>query len=432
VRITSPAEGAVVSGDVTISADAADSSGVKWVTFYLEDELVNDGSTISMWLGGSTFAPYYVVWDSRYYPDSWESQPEDGRIRLVAIATDNAEPENTSQDVRNVILNNHKPYTGLPYKPEQYHPSTSASFSLWSSEGESTFYCRLDGNPYQACGTDGNSDMTYQNLSQGPHRFSAYAVGAAGPQVDTGEVTTYDFTVDSVAPVFSKAPQHTLLAPARVDTSSTPETIPVKLEWTATDATSGIARYELTESRDAGRTWTAVSLSPLSTSAVRPLPPGPGYQYRVRAYDRAGLYRTVTGRAFTVVPYQETSTAPDASGSAITYSGPWSRSNYATFYGRWANYSGNAGATATFRFTGSSVSWVTARASNRGMAEVWLDGARVATLDLYSASVQTRQVVFTRSWPASGAHTLVIRALGQKRPAATNSYVDVDAFVVMR
>jgi hypothetical protein len=69
---------------------------------------------------------------------------------------------------------------------------------------------------------------------------------------------------------------------------------------------------------------------------------------------------------------------------------------------------------------------------NRGEAEVWINGNKVETVDLYSSSVQPRKVVFTKSWAASKSRTLEIRVLGTKNALSSGERVDVDAFVVLR
>ena len=80
---------------------------------------------------------------------------------------------------------------------------------------------------------------------------------------------------------------------------------------------------------------------------------------------------------------------------------------------------------ATYTFTGRGVGFVTTRGPSRGKVEVWIDGVRKATLDLYSAGTHYRQLVYQASWPTAGSHTIRIRALGTlHRPR-----VDFDAFV---
>ncbi len=70
---------------------------------------------------------------------------------------------------------------------------------------------------------------------------------------------------------------------------------------------------------------------------------------------------------------------------------------------------------------------------SRGQAGVYLDGTKVATVDLYPNSAKGRMVVFSKAGlDPSVTHTLELRALGTRNAAATSKRVDVDAFVVLR
>jgi len=127
------------------------------------------------------------------------------------------------------------------------------------------------------------------------------------------------------------------------------------------------------------------------------------------------------GQQFILEDSQETS-------SAITYNGPWAKEALTNAYGGSVKYSVTAGATAKFTFTGSEVAWVSSKLSDRGRAEVWIDGVKVTTVDLFSSSAQYREVVFNKSWATSGTHMLEVRVSG----TAGRPRVDVDAFTVIR
>jgi hypothetical protein len=60
---------------------------------------------------------------------------------------------------------------------------------------------------------------------------------------------------------------------------------------------------------------------------------------------------------------------------------------------------------------------------------VWLDGVLAATLDLYAATRQTRDVAWAAAVPA-GNHVLEIRVAGTRNPLATSNRIDIDAFIV--
>ena len=117
---------------------------------------------------------------------------------------------------------------------------------------------------------------------------------------------------------------------------------------------------------------------------------------------------------------------------AVSYSGTWAHRNYnRSFSEGTISVANTAGARATFRFTGTAVSWIGARAERSGIAHVYLDGAYVTTVDTYSAAGEGLQnTLFAATGLANGAHTLTIEATGTKNPAATNNSVVVDAFDV--
>jgi hypothetical protein len=75
----------------------------------------------------------------------------------------------------------------------------------------------------------------------------------------------------------------------------------VRLDWTGSDATCGIARYVVSVSRD-GHAWTRSGDATRATHVIRHLAKGTTYRFRVRAIDRAGnVGRWATGPAFRIV-----------------------------------------------------------------------------------------------------------------------------------
>ncbi len=110
----------------------------------------------------------------------------------------------------------------------------------------------------------------------------------------------------------------------------------------------------------------------------------------------------------------------------ITYRGSWANASYGGYIGGNVRWSTQAGATATFRFTGSAISWVGPRGATRGRAVVLIDGKAVARVDLYRSTFDARAVLFTRSFRKTGTHTLTIRVLSTPgRP-----YVAIDELLV--
>ena len=87
-----------------------------------------------------------------------------------------------------------------------------------------------------------------------------------------------------------------------------------------------------------------------------------------------------------------------------------------------------AGASASYRFTGSSIIWYTNIGPNYGIADLYVDGVLRATANSYSSSTHYR-AAFTVSGFAYGKHTLTVRARGAKGSShGTGTDVAVDAF----
>lgn len=86
VSITSPINGATISGTVTISADASDDKGVKQVDFYYDSTLI----------GSDSASPYSVSWDS--------ASVTDGTYTLKAVAIDTISQQ--ASDSINVLVDN--------------------------------------------------------------------------------------------------------------------------------------------------------------------------------------------------------------------------------------------------------------------------------------------------------------------------------------
>lgn len=115
----------------------------------------------------------------------------------------------------------------------------------------------------------------------------------------------------------------------------------------------------------------------------------------------------------------------------ITYTGEWTRQTLSTASGGSTEYATDSGAKAELSFAGSNVGWLSNKGPDRGKAEVWIDGVKAATVDLYSSSAQPRKMVFTKNWDSADSHTLEIRATGTKNAASSGTRIDVDAFVVL-
>jgi hypothetical protein len=243
---------------------------------------------------------------------------------------------------------------------------------------------------------------------------TAQVVATANGVNGTAPITVL---ADTTAPVAN--PPSVTLPIGRAIGSGAPATV----AWAAaSDVGSGVASYELQRSVD-GRAWTTISIaSPLATSAVLALPRDRTYRFQVRAVDGAGN----TGAWSTAGPFR-VSVAQESARPVTFVLGLWSKRASNSFDVGAARSTSATGAMARFAFTGSSFAWVGAKGPSRGAARVFVDGTDAGSVDSYYSAIATRVLIWSRTWPSSGRHTIEIQAEGTPGHAR----VDVDSFVVL-
>jgi len=158
--------------------------------------------------------------------------------------------------------------------------------------------------------------------------------------------------------------------------------------------------------------------------------PDGSYRLKVAARDHAGGLNSTE----TTVTVWNGTTRIEETDPAITYSGTWSHGNQGI-----RAWSGDTAAIAiltafpaqaTLSFNGTGVRWVGFRGPQAGIANVYVDGVLVATVDLFDTIEHVRTVVFAVDGLAPGPHTLVVQATGTWNPLSTDPFVVVDAFIV--
>lgn len=306
-----------------------------------------------------------------------------------------------------------------------------AKFSFASDQGDATFGCALDGAAFEPC----TSPKQYSALTEGPHEFAVRAVGRTGLRDLTP--AKYGFTVDATPP-YVTAPFYKLAGPSTLPgtqptlgTTTVPIIVSLQHNCPVTVprdyACEEGAYHEIQKSVNGGP-YEPVSLaSPTAIEHRISVAPDAVYKFRARGRDEAGNWSAWKyGPSTELKAYQETD-------AAISYVGTWGNQLLSGAFGERVKYAGASGASAKLTFSGSRVAFVTTRGPNRGKADVLVDGVRVTTLDLYSATTTTRRVVIDdQHLDPSRSHTMTIRPLGTKNANSTLDRVDVDAFLVMR
>jgi GH25 family lysozyme M1 (1,4-beta-N-acetylmuramidase) len=173
------------------------------------------------------------------------------------------------------------------------------------------------------------------------------------------------------------------------------------------DCVSGNVRTVTVRSRDQlvlGETYEAVVNPAIAPTLV---------------VDRSGSPVPTTTQPFA------TPTTIEEDSSAIAYA--WRSVSKNGAYGGSYDVEHRTGATASFEFSGRSVTWYTAVGPTAGRATVRIDGDVRGSFDLYARRSDLR-VGRTFDGLGAGPHTITIRVLGRARASASDTQVVVDAF----
>ena len=195
--------------------------------------------------------------------------------------------------------------------------------------------------------------------------------------------------------------------------------IPVDVRWTGPPG-EPIAGYRLHRRVDGGA-WTNVALADSTKPrAVQTLDSWRVYGFRVAATDSAG--RLGAWSAESVIRARQALQTEDTA----TYSGSWARKTAPSLLEGATRVASEAGASAEFKVSQRGIAWVATQGPGRGRAGVYVDGVRVATVNLSAATVRYRRVVWTRSWPDTAGRTVKILI----QDAGTRG-VDIDGLLVV-
>ena len=257
--------------------------------------------------------------------------------------------------------------------------------------------------------TTGSATLT---LASGSVADAAAQLGPAG-------AIASKITIDRSDPSTS-TPRPTLRKGIRIG-GGAKAPLPMTLSWTGSDSGSGVANYDVRQSRDGGA-WELIAKKTTDTLLQTTVTPNHTYRFMVRARDKAGNVGSWAGGwGWYPQLVQE-------SHGGLTYTGAWSSEANGDFSADGARFATEAGATVKYRFSGRAVAWVTQLTPDSGEVAVYIDGDLVATVDTHADATTERFVAFTRSWSSYGKHTIRLVVVG----TAGGPRVDLDAFEVIR
>jgi hypothetical protein len=458
VAVTSPSSGATLSSTVTVTAGASDNVAVAGVQFVL------DGANLG---AEDTSAPYSAAWDTR--------TASGGPHTLAAIARDTAGHRTTSTAVTVNVFNG----SGITMRIEDGNTAIEYA-GAWNLGNQS----RPWSGGTASVGFAVNQNATLTFTGTGVTWFSSRSPfsGIANVYLDGALVTTvdaYDTTETIGAKLFTAAnlpfAQHTLRLevtrtknPASADylvivdafdvfdaaADATPPTVTITapeggktvsgtlpIVATAADA-NGVA--SVTFFVDGAQLGTPDTIPPYSMNWTTTAVADGSHTLTAVGRDSAGNSTTSAGVTVTVSnaapPVTATSTRLENTDLSIIYSDgcvtcgqapSWYHGSRSRMWSAGtASFNRSDGARATLTFTGTAVRWIGFRAAWAGIARVYVDGAFVREIDLYSSTEQVIVPVFETSGLSAGTHTITVESTGRKNPAAEDFAVVVDAFDV--
>ena len=197
---------------------------------------------------------------------------------------------------------------------------------------------------------------------------------------------------------------------------------PIKLTWTASDSQSGLSFFQYFEERQTPSPHVQFfeDLPVTATSYTRSLRLSWSYRYDLEMIAVDKVENSNAGEDVMSV-----SLASVPSSVNIAFVKTWSTGSNTKYLGGTTRYATASGATVTYSFSGRAIAFLSTKGPSRGKAEVWVDGIKKSTIDLYSSTTKYRQVAYQTAWETVGNHVVMIKVLGTSgRPR-----VDFDSFL---
>jgi hypothetical protein len=424
VTMTSPASGTTVAGTIPVSASVSivGALTVGSVQFKL------DGANLG---AADTSAPYSVSWNT--------ATASNGSHTLSAVARDGLLGLTFSSASITVTVNNAPPPDTTPPAVSVTSPSNGAtiqgtvpvSTSASDNVGVAGVQFRIDGANFGAEDTSAPYSVSWNTTgaANGSHTIAAVARDAAGNRTTSATVTV---TVSNAPPPDTTPPTVSITSPASGATVSGTTSV-------TASASDNVGVVDVQFLLDGGSNGSVdATTAPYSVSWNTATASDGSHTITAIARDAAGNSTTSAPVSVTVAnnappppPPPPASKRFEDTDPSVVYTGPgWRPDVYAALSNGQATDSDQAGAQATFTFTGTSVSWIGGRWVEEGIAQVFLDGSFVAQVDTYSKTKEVQVPLFTALNLANTSHTLTIAPTGQKNVASELAFVIVDAFDV--
>ena len=141
--------------------------------------------------------------------------------------------------------------------------------------------------------------------------------------------------------------------------------------------------------------------------------------YRIQALSNGDCLATIRHDGCRDVVVEGDDPQQTAEDDRLQYQGPWTILDTPEASGGRLHAVSQAGASASFEFTGNQVRLVGRADPSGGKADVYLDGVRqLAGVDFWCPEPRDQQILCYKNGLSQGSHTLKLVALGTKNPLA--------------
>ncbi|HVQ87997.1 MAG TPA: hypothetical protein VMT88_07435 [Actinomycetes bacterium] len=285
--------------------------------------------------------------------------------------------------------------------------SVSVSWDLTTDDSSNVVYeMAVDGVIQRVVeASDGYETLSkHVDVPDGQHVITVTAVDASGNRQPANH--SIDVVVDKVTPVFTSFPLLILrTGPVALDA------IPVRYTWTAADEGTGLAHIRVGYGHDC-----CFQLAPTATSFNFTVEQGSLRNWRVFIEDGVGRIERVT-RQVVVEPVRP---------GDVKRVGEWDVRSVSGAIDGDERISSKSGDRVSVKVTGRSVSWVTAKGPKRGVADVYIDGKLVSSVDLKAPSLMPSRSVWASKLGLGESHRVTI----VNRSPRSRSLVGLDTILV--
>ena len=120
----------------------------------------------------------------------------------------------------------------------------------------------------------------------------------------------------------------------------------------------------------------------------------------------------------------------DSASPLVLYTGTWTESFSAAYVENTLHSSTRRDSSVFFSFTGTGIEWFGNTGVRHGVADVYIDGVFVRTVDTWNDVSRRQQRLFWQYGLTRGRHNIKVVNSGRRRPGSRGYLIDVDAFVV--